>query len=127
MLDDFDRSAVTRGLGRARVGGKWKIVADKSDRPDYAVRDSRGIFDLSRPGTAADGISGRASARSPTDVLASFDLDRLPAGGPIFVTVTGRRIDDKRSYATDLFITERGKVRISLTAHPQLQDRGDDL
>ena len=33
------------------------------------------------------------------------------------MTVTGRRIDDNRSYATDLFITERGKVRISLTAY----------
>ncbi|HSU35459.1 MAG TPA: hypothetical protein VLJ88_07350, partial [Propionibacteriaceae bacterium] len=49
VLDDFERAAVTRGLGRARVGGRWKIFAQKADRPDYAVKDGRGIFDLSRP------------------------------------------------------------------------------
>ena len=107
---------MTRGLGRARVGGKWKIFAEKSDRPDYAVKDSRGIFDLSRPALRRTGYLAEVSERS-TDVRATFDLDRLPAGGPIFVTVIGRRIDDRRSYATDLLITERGKVRISLTAH----------
>jgi len=116
VLDDFERSAVTRGLGRARVGGRWKIFAQKADRPDYAVKDGRGIFDLSRPALRRTGYLPEVSEKS-TDVLATFDLDRLPARGPIFVTVTGRRIDDNRSYATDLFITERGKVRISLTAH----------
>jgi len=115
VLDDFDR-AVTRGLGRARVGGQWKTFGEKSERPDYAVKDSRGILDLSSPALRRTGYLADVSERS-TDVRATFDLDRLPARGPIFVTVIGRRIDDRRSYATDLHITERGKVRISLTAH----------
>jgi len=115
VVDEFDRSSVRNGLGRAAVGGKWSIVADRPDRPDYAVKDGCGIFDLSRPGLRRTGYLGKVKEKS-TEVLVSFNLNKLTEDGPVFVTVLGRRIDHRRAYAADLLIDNRGRVRISLTA-----------
>jgi hypothetical protein len=115
VLDEFDRSSVRNGLGQASLGGKCSIVADKPDRPDYAVSDGRGIFNLSRPGLGRSGYLGSVQEKS-TDVLVSFNLDKLTEDGPVYVTVLGRRIDHRRAYATDLLIDNRGRVRVSLTA-----------
>jgi hypothetical protein len=112
--DDFERAPVKRGFGKAKKGGRWTVVAEKVDLPDYAADGTAGVLRLSQPKLRRTAYLP-AVKRTSTDVTATFTLDKVAIGGPIYVSLIGRQVRPFESYVADLKIDQRNVIFLSIT------------
>lgn len=108
VSDSFDRT-VSGGLGTADVGGPWSLVG----RAAYvSVQPGTAAFQLAVPGTQLEGYVG--PAQTDANVLATVAGDKVPAGGPLYVSITGRRISASAGYFAQMLINANGSVTLGV-------------
>lgn len=105
VSDTYNRT-VTNGLGSANVGGAWSTAGADSL---FSVSPGAAAFRLS---TAATQLSGflPSVTRSDADVLTAVALDKVPAGGPVYLTVAGRQVSSGNMYAAKLLVNPDASV-----------------
>jgi hypothetical protein len=109
VSDAFART-VSRGLGTADVGGAWSTVGALSQ---FSVAPGGAVLNLGKAGQQLEGFVG--PARTDADVTVMLSANRLPVGGPLYLTVTGRRVAAGTSYSARLVVDPTGSVRLRLT------------
>ncbi|MEP7179666.1 MAG: PKD domain-containing protein, partial [Pseudonocardiales bacterium] len=110
VSDAFNRT-VTNGLGTADVGGAWSTVGGATS---FSVAPGAAAFRLGTPGSQLTGLLP-AAARTDADVLAAVALDKLPVGGPVYVTVQGRRVSSGNEYSAKLLINADRSVTLRVS------------
>ena len=93
VSDAFNRT-VRNALGTADTGGAWTTVGTASQ---FSVNPGAASLALAKAGTQLEGFVG--PARTDADVTTAFGLDRVPVGGQVYVSVTGRRVSAGNAYA----------------------------
>lgn len=99
VLDTYNRT-VSGGLGTADVGGPWTTIGTASY---LSVAPGWASVQLPRAGAQAGGYVG-GQTRTDTDLTTSVRLGAVPVGGPVYVTVTGRRVSAGNEYAAKLLV-----------------------
>lgn len=109
--DDFSRVAA-RGLGRAQTGGTWTTAGAGSL---YSVAQGAGNLTMSRPGYLPSAYLQSISS-VVTDTSVSFNLDKAPGAGQVYVSVVGRSVPGNGEYRAKLVLSgQRGAVSIVRT------------
>jgi PKD repeat protein len=108
VSDTFNRT-VTNGLGTADAGGVWSIVGTSTN-----FRVAPGAADLALPkgGNQDEGYVG--PVQTDADVTATVSTDRVPVGGPLYLSVTGRRLGSGTRYAAQVLCNPSGTVSIAV-------------
>ena len=109
VADSFNRS-VTGGLGVADVGGAWSTVGNQAQ---FSVAPGGGVLALASAGASLEGFVG--PARSDADVVEVLSASRLPVGGPLYLSVAGRRVSANNYYSVKVLINANGSVTALLT------------
>ncbi len=109
VADSFNRS-VTRGLGVADVGGAWSTVGNQAQ---FSVAPGGGVLALANPAASLEGFVG--PARSDADVVEVLSASKLPVGGPLYLSVAGRRVSANNYYSVKVLINPNGSVTPLLT------------
>jgi PKD repeat protein len=109
VVDNINRT-VTNGFGSADVGGAWSTVGTASA---FAVASGAGKLTLPRAATQLSAYLP-AAARTDTDLTARLALSATPAGGPVYVTVAGRRPSSGNEYSTQLILNADKTVSMLL-------------
>jgi PKD repeat protein len=110
VSDTFART-VTNGLGSAPIGGAYALVGSASA---FSVAPGAAAFRLGTAGTQI-GAYLPAGPRTDADVLAAVALDKVPVGGPVYVTVQGRRVSSNNEYDAKVVINADRSVTIRVT------------
>jgi hypothetical protein len=111
VADSFGRT-VANGLGTADAGGAWTTVGTASN---FSVGGGAGQLNLRAAGTKLTGYLG-ATKRIDTDLRMTLALDKVPAGNPVYLTLTGRRVGTNNEYRTSMVVQPTGRVTASLQA-----------
>ena len=108
VSDTFNRS-VANGLGAADIGGTWSTVGTPSN---FSVSAGAAKLALPKAATQDEGYVG--PAQTDADVAATVSADRVPVGGPLYLTVTGRRVGSNNRYGAQVLCNSSGTVSIGL-------------
>jgi PKD repeat protein len=106
VSDAFART-VRGGWGSADVGGAWSVVGAASQ---FSVDPGVASLVLARAGVQLEAVVG--PARTDADVVAGFAADRVPVGGPLYVSVTGRRVSAGNAYLGKVLVNPGGAVTV---------------
>ncbi|MGN6605954.1 MAG: PKD domain-containing protein [Jatrophihabitans sp.] len=109
VIDNFART-VASGLGQADVGGTWSIAGTPSW---FSVSNGTATARLPNPGNQVSGWLPSA-ARTDTDLQTSFAVTALPTGGPVYVTIEGRRVSSGNEYSAKLLVNANRTVSLFL-------------
>lgn len=107
--DSFDRT-VTNGFGTADTGGLWSVVGTKSN---FSVSNGFGSIVLPAAGASREAYVGPAVTSGWAG--ATVAPAHLPTGGPLFVSLTMRRIAVGTAYAGRVTCAPDGRVTLALT------------
>jgi PKD repeat protein len=110
VSDTFNRT-VPNGLGAADVGGAWSTVGSVTS---FSVAPGAAAFRMATAGSQLTGFLPSAP-RTDADVLAAVALDKVPVGGPVYVTVAGRRISSGNEYNAKLVINADRSVTLRVS------------
>ncbi len=110
VVDSFGRT-VAAGLGSADLGGAWTTTGGTTD---YSVSGGAGVLNL-RAGRTLNAYLG-ATTRTDTDLRLSLALDKVPVGGPAYLTIEGRRVATNNEYGGRVRVSPTGAVTVQLTA-----------
>jgi PKD repeat protein len=99
--DSFNRT-VAAGLGSAEVGGVWTTSPSSSFSVASGVGSAR-----AGAGTKLTAYLGSVS-RTDADVTMGFALDRVPTGGPDYLTLIGRGVGNSTYSARIMLDVNRG-------------------
>ena len=91
VADGFGRT-VAGGWGAAAVGGAWSTVGAGSQ---FSVVPGGGVLTLAKAAQQLETFVG--PARTDADVVEVVSASRVPVGGPLYLTVTGRRVSANSS------------------------------
>ena len=97
--DTFART-VSGGWGSADVGGAWSLSGSASS---FSVSPGVGSMRLAKAGSQVGAYLG-SMPRSDADVLARVRVDAVPVGGPVYVTVEGRRVSAGNEYLARVLV-----------------------
>ncbi len=109
VSDSFNRM-VTGGLGAADTGGAWSTVGTTGD---FSVNPGAATLLLDHSATQDEAYVGPDQIDS--DVTVTMSLDPLPSGGPVYFSVTGRRVSTSTDYAAELRCNPDGTTLIMLS------------
>src|SRR4051812_5582391 len=109
VLDTFNRS-VNGGLGSADVGGAWALTGAASN---FAVSPGTATVTLPKAG-AQLGAALPSVTRTDADVTARLALGAVPVGGPVYLTVEGRRVSAGNEYSAKVLVNADKSVTIRL-------------
>jgi hypothetical protein len=109
VSDGFART-VAGGWGAADVGGVWSVVGAGSQ---FSVGAGGGVLSLARAAQQLEGFVG--PARTDADVVEVLSASRVPVGGPLYLTVTGRRVSATSSESARLVVNPNGSVTVRLS------------
>ena len=109
VLDTFART-VANGFGRADVGGAWTTSGSASS---FAVANGVGSITMAKAGAQLSGYVSSA-ARTDADVTASVALSAVPIGGPVYLTVQGRRVSTGNEYSAKVLVNADRSLTIRL-------------
>ena len=108
--DGFTRS-ITNGWGSADVGGAWTTVGSASL---FSVGSGSGAVHLGTAGVQGSAFLGSVTS-SDTDLTLSVAVDKIPIGGPVYLTVTGRRVSAGNEYDVRMLLNADRSVNLWLT------------
>ncbi|MBE7190359.1 PKD domain-containing protein, partial [Jatrophihabitans endophyticus] len=106
--DRFQRT-VGKGLGSADVGGAWSTVGTTSN---FSVGGGTANLLLPKAGTQDEGYVGPAV--TDANITTSFTVSAVPVGGPLYATVSGRRVSAGTGYQSKLLLNPNGTVLIEI-------------
>lgn len=106
VSDGFGRS-VQRGWGAADVGGVWSIAGTASQ---FWVTPGGGALSLAKRGQVLETFVG--PSRTDADVTDVWSASRVPVGGPLYVSATGRRVSAGNSYLGKVGVNANGSVTV---------------
>jgi PKD repeat protein len=106
--DAFNRS-VTGGWGTADVGGAWVRSGTASA---FSVANGSGRMQTAAGATLVEYLGSALS--TDTDLVCTFSIDRLPVGGSMYVSITGRRVSSGNTYLDVLEIRPNGTANLRL-------------
>jgi hypothetical protein len=106
VSDGFNRT-VSGGLGSADVGGAWSTVGTATQ---FSVAPGGAVLSLAKAGQQLEAFVG--PAQTDADVTEVWSASRVPVGGPLFVSVTGRRVSAGNSYLAKLIVNPNGSVTV---------------
>jgi hypothetical protein len=106
VSDGFGRSVV-RGWGSADVGGAWSSVGTAAQ---FSVGAGGGVLSLVKAPQQLEGFVG--SAQTDADVSEVWSASRVPVGGPLHVSVTGRRVSAGNGYLAKVLVNANGSVTV---------------
>jgi len=108
VSDGFGRT-VQGGLGVADVGGAWSVVGSAAQ---VSVSPGAAVVALARASQQVEGFVG--PARTDADVVAVLSASRVPVGGPLYLTVTPRRVSASAMYGARVWVNANGSVSVRL-------------
>ena len=109
VADGFGRT-VAGGWGAAEVGGAWSTVGAGSQ---FSVVPGGGVLTLAKAAQQLETFVG--PARTDADVVEVVSASRVPVGGPLYLTVTGRRVSANSSESARLLVNPNGSVTVRLS------------
>lgn len=107
--DTFNRT-VANGWGSADVGGAYSVAGTAAD---FSVTPGVGTIRLSKLG-ATDTAILPSTTSTDTDLALTVAADKVPAGGPVYTNVIGRRVSSGNEYDTRLAFGAAGEVIVWL-------------
>lgn len=110
VSDDFNRTLAS-GLGSADVGGVWSLNGAESY---FGVGTGAGLWKIPSAGKGPSAYVRGVSLTSSNSVLV-LALDKVPAGGPAYVSMAGRSISGAGDYRAKLRFDTDGRVTLSTT------------
>jgi hypothetical protein len=108
VSDAFGRT-VQGGLGVADVGGAWSVVGPASQ---VSVSPGAAVVALARASQQVEGFVG--PVRTDADVVEVLGASRVPVGGPLYLTVTPRRVGAGAMYGARVWVNANGSVTVRL-------------
>ena len=93
------------------AGGAWSTSGTASS---FSVAPGAAAMRLATAGMQLSGYPGSV-ARTDADVTMTFGSDRVPTGGPVYITVNGRRVAANSGYNARMLLTVSGSVTLWLT------------
>jgi hypothetical protein len=111
VVDTFSRTA-SNGWGSADTGGPWSTSGTAAS---FAVSGGTGAITLPAAGQTRSAWLG-STMRTDTDLRLIVSLDKLPAGGPAYLSVLGRRVGTNVEYLGGVNVYASGQVNASLQA-----------
>jgi PKD repeat protein len=109
VSDGFNRT-VRGGWGSAEVGGAWSTVGTSTQ---FSVNPGGGVLALSKAGAQLEGYVG--PSRSDADVTEVLSASVVPVGGPLYLTVAGRRVSAGNAYSAKVLVNANGSVTLRLS------------
>jgi PKD repeat protein len=106
VSDSFART-VSNGWGSAPVGGAWTTSGTASQ---YSVTPGAAAMRLGTAG-AQPGALVSGATRTDADVLTAVALDKVPVGGPVYLSVRGRRVGTAE-YDAKVLVNANGSVTV---------------
>jgi PKD repeat protein len=106
VSDVFGRT-VSGGWGSADVGGVWSRVGTAAQ---FSVAPGGGVLALAKAGQTLEGFVG--PAQTDADVTEVLSASRVPVGGPLYLSVTGRRVGVGSSYFAKVLVNANGSVTV---------------
>jgi hypothetical protein len=92
------------------VGGNWSHSGSLSL---FSVADGQGLIKMTAGSSSAANL---ASVNAPqADLRTTVSLDKIPVGGPLYLSVFGRRIPAVGSYVGKVIIRPNGTFTIEVT------------
>jgi hypothetical protein len=76
------------------------------------VHPGGAVWTTASAGVQLEGFVG--PARSDTDLAMTFELDRVPVGGAVYLTSLVRRVDRQTGYSAKVLVNPGGSVTIRL-------------
>ncbi len=108
--DAFART-VANGLGSADIGGAWTISGASAS---FSVAPGAASMRLADPGTQLAAFLASV-ARTDTDLNLGVRADKVPVGGPLYWTISGRRISAGNEYDARLLMYPDRSVHLWLS------------
>ncbi|WP_460605060.1 PKD domain-containing protein [Jatrophihabitans fulvus] len=109
VRDTFGR-VVDNGWGSADVGGAWSLSGTASR---FTVRPGAGTMSLATPGAQLAAFLPSVK-RTVSDIVATVRTSAVPAGGPLYLTFSGRRVSAGNEYAAKVLVYPDGSVTVRL-------------
>ncbi|MCU1569749.1 MAG: hypothetical protein JWR33_490 [Naasia sp.] len=106
--DAFGRT-VSSGWGSATTGGPWTLTGTATR---FAVGGGVGTVSLTAGSTLRMNLQSVSSA--DTDLRVDYAVDKLPAGGSVYVSEAARRIGSVGAYQAKVVLSSAGKATVAL-------------
>jgi PKD repeat protein len=107
--DAFGRT-VSNGWGSADTGGAWSTTGTASL---FAVGGGAGTMMMASPNTQLKANLG--PTRTDADVVTDVALDKVPAGGAVYLSVLGRLVSNGNAYLAKVFVLPNRQVTLRLS------------
>lgn len=109
VSDSFNRT-VTGGLGSADVGGAWHTVGTASS---FSVTPGAASLLLAKPASQLEAYIGPVQTNA--DLLETLSANKAPTGGPLYLSILGRRVGSGTYYTAKVVVNVNASVTVRIS------------